>query len=78
MLIASKSGQIDAAKLISETDTHWTVRVERHEYQLSKNDPARRAFSLMSDALKWGRADSEMIEHFLNEEAAQAAEKAAQ
>ncbi|MHC5209060.1 hypothetical protein [Pseudomonas chlororaphis] len=36
MLVASKSGNISAAKLVSETDKAWTLEVENREYRVSK------------------------------------------
>ncbi|WP_162874449.1 hypothetical protein [Pseudomonas viridiflava] len=65
MLIASKSGNISVATLISETDKAWTLIVENREVQVSKSDRRQRAFNDMSDALKWTNADKELIEHFL-------------
>jgi RNA-splicing ligase RtcB len=69
MLIASKSGCISAAKLVSETDKAWTLEVESNLCRVSKSDSRRRAFNAMSDALKWAGADQEMIDHFVDLEA---------
>lgn len=65
MLLASKTGNISAAKLVSETDKAWTLLVEKNEVRISKTDIHRRAFSDMSDALKWAEAEPELIEHFV-------------
>jgi RNA-splicing ligase RtcB len=69
MLIASKSGCISASKLVSETDTAWTLEVENSLHRVSKTDSRQRAFNAMSDALKWAGAEQEMIDHFVALEA---------
>lgn len=73
MLLASKTGNISAAKLLSETDNVWLLAVERREVRVSKADSHQRAFTAMSEALKWTGAESELIEHFVALEAAEAA-----
>lgn len=73
MLVASKSGNISAARLINETDQAWTLEIENREYRVSKNDTQQRAFYAMSDALKWTGAEQELIEHFVALEAEQVA-----
>lgn len=65
MLIASKSGMIASANLISETDTAWTLLNDRNErVTINKTDERRRVFVEMADALKWTNADPELIAHF--------------
>lgn len=73
MLLAIKSGNISASKLISETDTEWHLLVEKQAVTISKTDKHARAFRLMSDALKWAGAESELIEDFVQKEAAETA-----
>lgn len=68
MLLASKSGDVSAAKLLSETDNTWLLLVEKTEVRVSKSDSRRRAFDKMSEALEWAGADTELIEHFATEE----------
>lgn len=65
MLIASKSGNISAAKLVSETDNTWTLEVGKRQVRISKSDKQQRAFHDMSDALKWAGAEQELIDHFV-------------
>lgn len=65
MLIASRSGNISAARLIKETDKAWVLVVEKREVCISKSDSRRRVFNDMSDALKWAGAEPELIEHFV-------------
>ncbi|WP_153785323.1 hypothetical protein [Pseudomonas sp. EMN2] len=79
MLLATKGGTISAAKLISETATDWNLEVERRPLTISKTDKIARAFVKMSDALKWTGADrkGELIDHFLEKEAAEAAQNEA-
>ncbi|NBA95307.1 hypothetical protein [Pseudomonas sp. R5(2019)] len=72
MLIASKNGDISAAKLISETQHHWVLEVEKREVRVSKTDVRQRAFSDMSDALAWANAEPELIAHFVSLDAAKA------
>lgn len=69
MLIASKTGDICAAKLISETDAAWVLKVEKKDVRISKTDHHRRVFVEMADALKWAGAEQELIEHFENQSA---------
>ena len=77
MLLASKGGTISASKLISETETDWHLLVEKRTLTISKSDKANRAFVKMSDALKWTGAERELIDHFLETEAAEAAQNEA-
>ncbi len=72
MLIASKNGDISAAKLISETQYDWLLEVEKREVRVSKSDVRQRAFSDMSDALAWTGAEPELIAHFVSQDAAKA------
>lgn len=65
MLLASKNGDISAAKLISETRNVWVLEVEKREVRVSKGDTLQRAFSDMTDALEWAEADPELIDHFV-------------
>jgi hypothetical protein len=65
MLLASKSGDISAAKLISETPNTWVLEIEKREVRVSKADTRQRAFREMTDALEWAEADPELIEHFV-------------
>lgn len=65
MLLASKNGDISAAKLISETRNVWVLEVEKREVRVSKGDTRQRAFSEMTEALKWAEADPVLIEHFV-------------
>lgn len=65
MLLASKSGDISAAKLISETPNTWVLEIEKREVRVSKADTRQRAFREMTDALEWADADPELIEHFV-------------
>lgn len=64
MLIASRSGTISAAKLITETDQAWLLEVEKREIRISKSDRHQRAFTQMDEALEWAGAEPELIEHF--------------
>lgn len=73
MLVASKSGNISAARLINETDRAWVLVVAKREIRISKSDNQRRVFGDMSNALKWAGAEPELIEHFVAQEAAKAA-----
>lgn len=77
MLLATKGGTISASKLVRETDTEWHLLVEKRPLTISKKDKAVRAFQNMSDALKWTGADRELIDHFVQQEAAEAAGNAA-
>ncbi|KAA8704139.1 hypothetical protein [Pseudomonas cannabina] len=70
MLLASKSGDISAAKLISETPNTWVLRIEKREVRVSKGDTRQRAFREMTDALKWAEADPELIQYFVELKAA--------
>lgn len=72
MLIASKNGDISAAKLISETQCDWFLEVEKREVRVSKSDVRQRAFSDMSDALAWTGAEPELIAHFVSQDVAKA------
>ncbi|WP_095158311.1 hypothetical protein [Pseudomonas sp. Irchel 3E13] len=74
MLLASKSGNISAAKLVSETDTEWQLQVEKRELSISKTDKQMRAFKDMSEALTWAGAEAELIEHFRAQDEAKADE----
>lgn len=70
MLLASRNGNISAAKLISESDNDWLLKVEKRQVRISKSDTHRRAFHNMSEALEWAGAESKLIEHFTELEAA--------
>jgi hypothetical protein len=59
MLIASKSGNITAATLISEGDQEWCLLVEKREVRISKSDARQRVFEKMSDALTWVGAEQD-------------------
>ncbi|WP_206363182.1 hypothetical protein [Pseudomonas viridiflava] len=65
MLLASKNGDISAAKLISETPNVWVLEIEKREVRVSKGDTRQRAFREMMDALQWAEADPELIEHYV-------------
>lgn len=73
MLLASKNGDISAAKLISETPNVWVLEIEKREVRVSKGDTRQRAFREMTDALQWAEADPELIEHFVQLMAGKAA-----
>lgn len=73
MLVASKSGNISAAKLVSETGTAWMLEIENRGCCVSKTDTQQRVFYAMSDALKWAGGEQELIEHFVALEAEQLA-----
>lgn len=73
MLVASKNGDVSAAKLIRETQNVWVLEVEKREIQVSKSDTYQRAFSNMSEALKWAGAEPELIAHFVAMDAGRAA-----
>lgn len=72
MLIASKNGDIAAARLVRQADKSWLLEVEGKEIRLSKSDEKRRAFEKMSEALTWAGAGQELIRHFTELEAAEA------
>lgn len=75
MFVASKSGDISVANLISETDEAWTLKlvVEKREIVVSKKGSQQRAFSVRSDALKWAGVGQEVIEHFVTLDSGKAA-----
>ncbi|NMY12056.1 hypothetical protein PVE_R2G0949 [Pseudomonas veronii 1YdBTEX2] len=75
MIVASKSGCISVVDLIKDTKNIWIVMDERVEKTISKTDMHTRGFDLMSDALKWAGAETELIQSFLASEA-KAAEEA--
>ncbi|EPG9766654.1 hypothetical protein M0K88_004921, partial [Escherichia coli] len=65
MLLASKNGDISAAKLISETANVWVLEVEKREVKVSKKDTRQRAFRDMTEALEWAEAEPELIANFV-------------
>lgn len=71
MLLASKNGNISAAELISETSEVWVLKVEKSEYRVSKSDSRQRAFKRMSEALQWSSNDQELIDHWVDRDAAE-------
>ncbi|MBX8588582.1 hypothetical protein K5D56_04240 [Pseudomonas cichorii] len=73
VLLASKNGDISAAKLISETPNVWVLEIEKREVRVSKRDTRLRAFREMTDAMQWVEADPELIEQFSQLMAAKAA-----
>lgn len=64
LLLASKSGDITATKLIRETDCAWHLQIEGRDVRVSKTDPRRRTFENMKDALEWAGAEPELIAEF--------------
>jgi hypothetical protein len=74
MFLASKNGDVSAAKLISETPNSWVLENEKREVRVSKGDTHQRAFRKMTDALQWAEADPELIEHFVQLMAGKAAD----
>ncbi|MGG5276379.1 hypothetical protein [Pseudomonas syringae pv. coryli] len=73
MLLASKNGDVSAAKLISETPNVWVLEIEKREVRVSKRDTRQRAFREMTDALQWSEADPKLIEYFFQLKAGKAA-----
>jgi hypothetical protein len=67
MFIASKSGNISVADLISETDDAWVLKLVavKLEVRISKNDCQQRAFSARSDAMKWAGVEQGRVELFV-------------
>lgn len=73
MLIASKGGDITAARLLGQIPESWLFEVEGKEVRLSKDDDRRQAFEKMSDALTFARADEALIQYFAELEAVESA-----
>ncbi|MGZ0718442.1 MULTISPECIES: hypothetical protein [Pseudomonas] len=68
MLVASKSGDIAVAILVSETRSVWVLEIEKREVRVSKSDKRQRAFRDMSEALQWAGAEPELIAQFVHSE----------